>query len=185
MTVAARNIHTWSRAEYERIVEAGGFAPDSRVELLDGEIVDMSPQKSTHATAVGLVEAALRGSFGDGFHVRSQKPLALDDQSEPEPDCAVVPGRLRDYANAHPRTAVLIVEVADTSLGYDRTDKAAAYARNGVPEYWIVNLRKRVLEVHRAPGTQGYLERRELGAAEQIAPLAAADQMVAVAEMLP
>lgn len=179
------NVHCWSRAEYERIVDAGGFAPGVRVELLDGKIIDMSPQKSAHATAVGLVEEALRTCLPHGFHVRSQKPLALDDRSEPEPDVAVVPGRLRDYADTHPRTAVLIVEVADSSLAYDRTSKATAYARNGIGEYWVLNLRERVLEVHREPAEQGYRNRAVLGTAEQIAPLVAPGACVHIDDLLP
>ncbi len=185
MSIAARPIHSWSRTEYERIVDAGGFAPDSRVELLDGEIIDMSPQKSAHATAVGLVEDALRHCLRDGCHIRGQKPLALDDRSEPEPDVAVVPGQRRDYVSTHPRSALLIVEVADTSLGYDQTSKATAYARNGIAEYWILNLRDRVLEVHRGAGAQGYRDRRLLGPGDQVTPLTATDCAIQVNDLLP
>jgi len=185
MSTPVRNLHTWSRSEYERVVESGGFAPDSRVELLDGEIVDMSPQKSAHATAVGLVEAALRGCFVEACHVRAQKPFALDDRSEPEPDVAVVRGLLRDYADAHPSSALLIVEVADSSLAFDRGNKATAYARNGIAEYWVLNLREQVLEVHRMPESMGYRERQVLERRDKIAPLAAETCGIAVADLLP
>lgn len=185
MSTALRNAHFWTRSEYERIVDAGGLAVDTRVELLDGEIIDMSPQKSTHATAVGLVEEALRRCIDDGCHLRSQKPLALDDRSEPEPDVAVVPGQLRDYAYRHPDTARLIIEVADTSLGYDQGDKARAYARNGIVEYWILNLRDRVLEVYRDADRQGYKQRLLVGVGEEIAPLMSPRCVICVDDLLP
>jgi Uma2 family endonuclease len=158
---------------------------NARVELLDGEIIDMSPQRSAHATSVGLVEEALRRCIEDGCHLRSQKPLALDDQSEPEPDVAVVPGSLRDYAHRHPDSALLIVEVADTSLGYDQSSKAIAYARNRIQEYWILNLRDRALEVYRGPGLQGYREQLLLDAGGQIAPLMAPACLIPVRDLLP
>lgn len=185
MSSAVCSAHSWSRLEYERIVEAGGFMANARVELLDGAIIDMSPQKSAHATAVGLVEEALRRCAGDGCHIRSQKPLALDAQSEPEPDVAVVPGHLRDYASGHPERALLIVEVADTSLGYDQGSKARAYARNGIADYWILNLRDRALEVYRRPDLQGYRDRRLIDEGGQVAPLMSPECVICVRDLLP
>lgn len=185
MSEPIRTLHSWSRSEYERIVDAGAFDPGSRLELLDGEIIEMSPQKSAHATAVDLVEDALRQCFGGGFYVRGQKPIALDEMSEPEPDVAVVTGRIRDYADRHPRTAVLIVEVSDTTLAFDRARKAPAYARNGVTEYWIINLRDRVLEVHREPARESYRQRLLLGEQDTVSPLAAPDGRIAVGDLLP
>ena len=177
--------HRWSRAEYEHIVNVGGFPSDARLELLDGYIIDMSPQKSLHACAADLAEAALRACFSNGAYVRSQKPLALDDTSEPEPDIAVVPGSARDYAEHHPTHALLIVEVADSSLDFDRNRKARAYARNAIPEYWIVNLRDFVLEVRRQATGDAYQNVQTLRAQERITPLAAPDCIVAVADLLP
>jgi Uma2 family endonuclease len=97
---------------------------------------------------------ALRSAFGAGWHARLQAPLALDDDSEPEPDVAVVAGEYRDYVSGHPSTAALVVEVADSSLGLDRRLKVGLYARAGLPEYWIVNLVEGVLEVHRGPRSE-------------------------------
>lgn len=185
MSEPIRTLHSWSRSEYERIVDSGGFDPESRLELLDGEIIEMSPQKSVHATAVGLVEDALRQCFGGGFYVRGQKPIALDEMSEPEPDIAVVTGSIRDYTVCHPRTAVLIVEVSDTTLAFDRTRKAPAYARNGVREYWILNLRDRVLEVHREPAGESYRQRLLLGEGDIVSPLAAPDCRIDVGDLFP
>lgn len=185
MSEAIRTLHSWTRAEYEHMVDVGGFHPGARLELLDGEIIDMSSQKSAHAAAVALVAERLRDCFDVGFHIRGQMPLALDDRSEPEPDVAVVPGGIRDYVDRHPRTAVLIVEVADSSLVFDRTRKAAAYCRNRIPEYWILNLSDRALEVHRVPTDASYRERRVLGDRDSVTPLAAPDCQVGVAELLP
>ena len=103
----------WSRVEYDRLVESGMFDGE-RLELLDGLLVVREPQKSPHAATVALVGEALRVAFGDGWHVRSEAPVTLDDDSEPEPDAAVVPGGPRDYLRGQPARPVLIVEVADS-----------------------------------------------------------------------
>src|SRR5881628_762314 len=139
------------RARYDRLVEAGVFGPDDRVELLDGLLVAREPQGARHATVVALARAVLEKAFGRSYHVREEKPIALDEQSEPEPDVVVVPGRLRDYLDAHPARPVLVVEVADTSLALDRLRKGALYARAGIADYWVVNLIDEALEVYREP----------------------------------
>jgi len=127
----------------------------------------------------------MRDGFGTGFHIRGQKPFILNDYSEPEPDVAVVKGNIRDYTDHHPSTAVLLVEVTDTTLAYDRLDKAAAYARNAIPEYWILNLRDRCLEVYHRPGRGAYAERTRLTVGETISPLAAPDLRIEIAALLP
>lgn len=99
-----------------------------------------------------MTQDALRKAFGEGTHVRIQLPLALDPSSEPEPDVTVVRGSPRDYRDAHPSAALLVVEVADTTLSHDRDQKGSLYARAGVADYWIVNLVDQVLEVYRDPG---------------------------------
>jgi Uma2 family endonuclease len=185
MSTIAHRPHSWTRAEYDRLVDAGGFLPGIRVELIDGEIFDLAPQKSQHSTAVRLIEDALRAAFGAGFDVRCQLPFALDSSSEPEPDLAVVEGSPRDYRDAHPSEAVLIVEVADSSLEFDRTRKLAAYARNDIPEYWILNLESSVLEVCRRPRAQDYGDRRTYESGDGVTPLHAPQQRLLVADLLP
>jgi Uma2 family endonuclease len=141
---------------------------------------------------VGLVEGALRAAFGAGWIVRVQMPLALDDESEPEPDVAVVLGTRRDYSGGHPSRPSLLVEVADSSLSLDREHKGNPHARARVPDYWIVNLASRVLEIYRepvpapeAPYGWRYTIVRTLRPAESVSPLAAADARIAVTDLLP
>lgn len=167
------------------MVAAGIFHPEERLELVDGEIVQMSPQGSAHATAVSLLETRLRLAFGASYVVRVQMPLALDPASEPEPDVAVVVGAPRDYRDAHPQTAVMIVEVADATLGYDRERKANLYARTGIQEYWILNLQDRQLEVHTQPAMGSYQTRRVLVSPQTISPLGCPHAAIAVADLLP
>ena len=140
----------WTRVEYERLVDLGAFEGDP-VELIGGRLIVAEPQNGPHATAVGAADDALRAALPPGFIVRAQMPLAVDDESSPEPDVAVVPGRRADYRLAHPTRAALVVEVADSSLEFDRGEKGSLYARARIPEYWIVNLLDRVLEIHREP----------------------------------
>lgn len=176
--------HRFSRVQFERMTEAGVFGPEDRLELMDGEIIDMAPQKSRHATGVTLVAEALRTLFGPGATVRVQLPFSLDDRSEPEPDVAVVPGNPRDYRDAHPSRALLVCEVSDTTLAYDRGQKLAAYARAGIPEYWILDLTAETLELCRKPGHSGYAQRWILAADGPISAEGSA-QSILVKDLLP
>lgn len=167
------------------MVDTGILGPDDRVELIEGEILTMSPEKSRHSAAVDLVADALRVAFGAGHSVRVQHPLALGQWSEPEPDVAVVVGTPRDYVDAHPSSAVLVVEVADTSLLDDRGAKQRLYARAGIAEYWIVNLRDSVLEVYVQPEGDGYARSDRLSREGVVVPLAAPSARIAVGDLLP
>ncbi len=167
------------------MVSGGVFHPEDKLELIDGEIYDVSPQSSRHATAIRLAEDALRRAYGSGCDVRVQLPAALDGSSEPEPDVAVVEGGPRDYRDAHPTTALLTIEVSDTSLAFDRSTKQATYARNGIPEYWIVNLIDRQVEVYRQPEGGGYTEVSKLTPPDRVSPLSRPDRSIAVADLLP
>lgn len=182
----------WTRAEYERMIDAGIFNPDERAELIGGEIIAVAPQKSLHATAVSLAHGTLERAFGPEYHVRVQLPLALDPDSEPEPDVAVVPGSPRDYLHAHPSRSPLVVEAADTTLALDRHVKGSLYARGGLADYWIVNLVERVLEVYRDPAPDpaapygwAYRTVDRLGPEAVVQPLAAPGTHIAVADLLP
>jgi Uma2 family endonuclease len=185
MSAPARKLHRWTRSEYECMVDAGVFHPQARLELVDGEIIEMSPQGSAHVTAIHLALEVLRRIFSTGYTLRGQAPLALDEHSEPEPDIAVVEGAIRDFVNARPHTVVLVVEVADSTLQYDRTTKARLYARNSIPEYWIVNLQERRLEVYSHPVSDEYKERRVLATNQLFAFMARPENRISVAELFP
>jgi Uma2 family endonuclease len=172
---------------YFGLVEVGVLSEDDRVELLEGVIVAMTPSNPPHAAAVSMVTQVLLSAVGDRAAVRSRYPLILSRYSCPEPDVAVVPGRNRDYASAHPTTALLVVEVADSSLKQDRITKAAIYAAAGVPEYWIVNLRDGVVEVMRGPepAQARYREMRTARREERLALCALPEASISVDELLP
>jgi Uma2 family endonuclease len=141
----------YTTQRYLGLVEGGVLGPDDRVELLEGVIVAIPPQNPQHAAAIGRVDDALRNAIGTRAVVSVQAPLVIGGYSVPEPDVAVVPGKRSDYDHAHPTTALLVVEVADTSVLQDRLTKAAIYAAAAIPEYWLVNLRDDCVEVFRAP----------------------------------
>jgi Uma2 family endonuclease len=192
--MAAPPIRTkrWTRIEYDRLIECGFFQPGDRIELIGGELIVAEPKGTGHSTAVGLVEDILRAIFGPGWVVRGQDPIAPDDESEPEPDVAVVPGARRDYRDAHPTRPVLVVEVAESSLSFDREWKGSLYARAGIQDYWILNLVDRVLEVYRepVPDPSAYLGWRYAlvevhGPGATVTPLAAPASCVLVADLLP
>jgi Uma2 family endonuclease len=175
----------WDADRYEEAVARGIFTSEDPIELIDGEIIThMSPQYSPHSTAVRLVTIALEKVFAEGYDVRPQLPLRLGAESLPEPDVVVVRGAPRDYLVGHPRAAELVVEVADSSLSLDRGRKLRLYAREGVPEYWIVNLVDDGVEVHRGPAGEGYSETRTFRRGESIA-VGPRAQPLAVADLLP
>ena len=185
MCGATADIRRWSRAEYGRVAAAGVFGADARIELLDGAILDMTPQGSRHATAFSLVARAVQDAGGQDFHVRLRLPLALADDSEPEPDVAVVEGGIRDYRDAHPAHALLIVEVSDESLRRDRTLKRRLYARCGVPDYWILSLADARLEVHRDPDGGDYRTVFVRRAGDTVSPLFRPATEIRVRDLLP
>lgn len=178
------SIRRFTRDEYDRMVETGFFHPEERLELIDGQIVEKMTQGSRHATAVSLTAKALVAAFGVGFEVRVQMPLALDEFSEPEPDIAVVTGDARDYRDHHPTGALLVVEIADSTLAFDRGRKLDLYARCGIPEVWIVNLTEAVVEVHRDPAGSRYRSRSVLASGDTVSP-ASPGALIAVVDLLP
>jgi Uma2 family endonuclease len=140
-------------SEYHRMIEAGILGEDEHVELLEGLLIVMTPQNPPHARAIQRLNQVFTRALPDDFAVLPQLPLTLAEDSEPEPDLAVVRAEDARSSERHPHTALLVVEVAADSLGRDRGAKAALYARAGIPEYWVVNLADRAIEVHRDPDT--------------------------------
>jgi Uma2 family endonuclease len=187
MSIAEPAVRRWTVAEYHRAAEMGIFGPEERLELIKGEIFRMSPQNGPHATGSTLAESAIQEVFRAGYVVRIQKPLTLGGHSEPEPDIAVVRGKARDYLKAHPTMAELVVEVADSSLQFDRGEKAEVYARAGIPDYWILNVLERMLEVYRDPdpGAGEYRTITRYVENDTVSPLAAPKARLAVRDLLP
>jgi Uma2 family endonuclease len=150
------------RAEYDRMVALGMFE-DERIELLRGLLVPMSPIGPRHSSTIDRLNRLLVMALSERAIVRVQNPFAATEDSEPEPDVCVVP--LGDYDEAHPERADLLIEVAETSLRRDRGLKLGIYAENGVPEYWVVDLVERLIEVHSEPSgaTYGRVTRFERG----------------------
>ncbi len=182
----------FSRAEYERLVDLGVFQPGEAIELIGGELMVAEPQGAAHYTAIRKTAKALEAAFGPGWEVRTQGPIGLDDDSEPEPDVAVVPGDPEDYGRAHPSRPALTVEVAESSLGVDRHRKGSLYARAGLPDYWVLNLVDRVLEVYREPAPDPaapfgwrYARTEMFDAAARATPLAAPGSGIPVSQLLP
>jgi len=187
MAVATVETHRWTRQEYERMAARGFFPPGKRVELVEGIIYDVAPQNSFHSTAFRLAHEALRLLFplSEGFEIRDQLPLALSEHSQPEPDLAVVSGRIQDYRDHHPTTALLVMEIADSSLLHDRKRKIPLYARCGIPEAWLLHLARRALEVYRDPVNGIYQTRITLRAGDTVTPLGRPGLLLAVADLLP
>src|SRR5258708_1696489 len=141
-----------SRREFEYSGQTGVYGPEERLELIEGKIfAKLSPQLTPHAVCTQMAADEIREMLPQGFHVRVKAPMSLNDYNEPEPDIVVVPGAHRDYMPDHPSTAVLVIEVSDTTLRFDLNKKAAIYARALVPDYWVINLNDRHIHVRPFP----------------------------------
>ena len=190
MRVGQPQVHRWTKTEYHQMGELGLF-DELRVELIDGEVFHRPSPRPRECISLACVDQALRRPFGEGFWNRLQSPLDLGAASEPQPDLAVVSGNPRDYKE-HPQTALLVVEVSETTLQHDRNLKASLYARSNLADYWIVNLVDRQLEVHRNPVADvsqphgfRYANVTVFGPSDSVSPLATPSPQVAVADLLP
>jgi Uma2 family endonuclease len=184
-------LRRWKRAEYDRLVDLG-VLEDDPIELIGGQLVVAEPKGEYHSSAIGAVDYAVRAALPPGWVVRIQLPVSLDDESEPEPDLVVVPGRSADYRYAHPSRPELTIEVADSSLAFDREHKGSLYARAGIPDYWIVNLVDRVLEIYRDPAPDAaavygwrYRSVVTLTPADVVIPLAFPSARISVTDLMP
>jgi len=172
--------------DYRLLIRAGSLGEDDRVELIEGEIAEMSPISPTHAGHVTRLTALLMRRLGERALVSVQNPVAMDELSEPQPDVAVLRLREDTYTDAHPgpQDVLLIVEVAETSVEYDRNVKVPLYARAGIPEAWLVSLPDRWIEVYREPSALGYKSIRRAMPGETMSPLAFPDVSLDVGEIL-
>ena len=182
-----RTPYLFNRNEYYRLGELNLLGPEERTELIYGRIVKrMSPMRRPHSLSIIKTADALEAAFGDQSAVEQQMPLHVERGLEPEPDVMVLRGQSVDYPDApSPADVLLLVEVSYSTLEYDRNTKSRMYAENGIADYWIVNLRARTLEVYRQPDAGEYLDLQWYSETEAIAPLAAPNALVRVADLLP
>jgi Uma2 family endonuclease len=183
--------HRWTVTEFNRMGDMGWFE-GKRAFLLDGVIMEQGPMDPPHANALGLVLFALQATFGSGWWVRGQSPLHVDAFNDPLPDFAVVPGGPRDYIGVHPTTAALVVEISDSTLQSDLTEKAERYATAHIADYWVLDLNARLLHVLRDPqplptglGATAYKTHFTLGPTDRVVPLAAPSAFIVVGDLLP
>ncbi len=174
MATTLRKPRLFTVGEYYAMVRAGILSENDRVELIRGQIIPMSPIGSRHATCVDRLARTFILGVGDEAVVRIQNPIRLSRHSEPEPDLALLKPKGGTYAarHPHPDEVLLVVEVADTTLNFDRQTKIPLYAEEGIQEYWIVNLAEESLEVYRQPGPGGYAETTTLQRGEEVEILA-------------
>ena len=172
----------WTCAEFHRFGDLGAFE-GRRAMLIDGVILEEGPMNPPHAITLELVEAVIRTAFGAGWRIRSQSPLVLGQDLDPEPDFAVIAGTPRG-SSGHPTAADLVIEVADTSLDFDTNEKRLLYARAGIRDYWVVDINGRRLLVYRDPRAGDYASQQALGPADFVSPLAALAAVVRVADLL-
>jgi Uma2 family endonuclease len=179
--------HAISAAEYLRMGEAGVFAPGARLELIDGEIIDMTPIGSRHAGAVNALTALLVRLAGDRGVVAVQNPAVVSDRSVPQPDLVLLAPRADRYARAHPTADEiwLAIEVADTTLAFDVERKVPMYARAGVREVWVVDVNSRAIRVYRDPDPAGYRTTITATGDDIVASLALPEVRLRVAEVFP
>jgi len=172
--------HRITRAQYERMAELGFFR-DTKVELIHGIPVRITPIGPPHSDVVDALNDLFSAGLRGRARVRVQQPFLAHDESEPEPDITLVaPGR---YARNHPDSAFLIVEVAESSLEYDRETKAPLYAASQVAEYWIVDVAGRAIEMYDRPSGGRYARTRRVTSAERITPGAFPDLVLAVSDL--
>ena len=184
---AAPSRRRFTVAEYYAMAEAGILAPDERVELLDGDVIAMPPINEWHASRVGRFTNTLPAQFQGQAIVWIQNPVRLDDASEPQPDVMLLRWRDDFYEGGHPGPAdvLLLIEVSDTTVDYDRSAKLAAYAVAGIPEVWIASRRDRRIESYSDPDGDQYTTVRYYGAGESISPQAFPDVILQVDQIIP
>ncbi len=178
--------YLFTRAEYHRLAEAGVLGEDDRVELIEGEILEMSPIGRRQWACVDRLSHLFVRAVGNEAIVHVQNPVPLNERSEPEPDLTLLRFRADFYASADPTPAdvLLVVEVADSSVEYDRQVKAPLYARTGIPELWLLDLGRDHLVVYREPSGSGYGTTRVLRRGETISPVAFPDLVIPVVDLL-
>ncbi len=183
MAIEVERTRRFTADEYERMVSLGIFREDERLELIGGEIVEMAPVGHRHGACIAQLNKRLVIGVGDRALVWVQGPARLGVDSVPEPDLALLRPHSYRAGSPRPEDVLLVIEVAESSLRYDRTTKLRLYARAGVPEYWVVSVGGEWIEVYRSPEGEGYRERRRAGCGETVTPAAFADVSIDVDEV--
>ncbi len=180
-------IRRFTVAEYLAMAKAGILTEDDRVELIDGVVIDMAPVGSRHIGCVNCYNRELSEAVGRRVIVQVQSPVRLDDNTEPQPDVALLREKADGYASGHPgpEDVLLLIEVADSSLGYDRNEKLPRYARAGIPEVWLTVLPEGVVEAHTEPTEGGYRVTRRLRAGDVLRPGCFDDVEIPVDAVMP
>ena len=185
-TIAVPNRKRFTVQEYYQMADAGILHEDDRTELIDGEVILMPPIGDPHASNVDRTNRIFWRAFDDVAIVRCQGHIRLDEHNQPQPDFALLHPRPDFYKASSPTPAdvFLLVEVADTTLRYDRRIKAPLYARTGIPEYWLIDVNDATITVYRDPAPDGYRVEQTLRRGDRIAPLAFPDREIAVNDLL-
>jgi Uma2 family endonuclease len=181
------NLKSWTVQDYHRMSEMGILDPNERTELIDGQITLMVAKGTPHVITLQLLASELLGQLGTTVLIRTQDPIHLDNSSEPEPDLVIVRGEILDYVDRYPQPndIYLLVEVADSTLNYDCQVKDKTYAKAGIPDYWVVDLKNRQVHVFRNPTPTGYASQLILAESQTVSPLAFPDVIVPIGSILP
>lgn len=189
MSTVARDLHArhrWTVAEFHRMAEVGLLNEDSRVELIDGEIIEMAPIGSQHSGKANRFVYLFSKVFGKKAIIAAKNPVVLGGYGEPQPDMTILRWREDFYEQAHPHAedVLLIIEISDSTLRYDRDVKVPLYAKNGIPEVWLLDLQQKQLEIYREP-LNGVYQQRDYRNTGQIAPILYPDAVINLTELFP
>jgi Uma2 family endonuclease len=180
------NLKSWTVQDYHRMSEMGILDPNEKTELIDGQITLMVAKGTPHVITLQLFGSELLSQLGTEALIRTQDPIHLDDSSEPEPDLVIVRGKILDYVDRHPQPndIYLVVEVADSTLNYDCQVKDKTYAKAGIPDYWVIDLKNRQFHIFRHPQSSGYASHLILAESQTVSPLAFPDVVVPIGSIL-
>ncbi len=181
------NLKSWTVRDYHRMSELGILNPNERTELIAGQITLMVAKGTPHVITLQLLASELLAQLGTTALIRTQDPIHLDDSSEPEPDLVIVQGEILDYVDRHPQPTDihLLVEVADSTLNYDCQVKDKIYAKAGILEYWVIDLKNRQVHIFRDPQTTDYASHLILAESQTVSPLAFPHVIIPIASILP
>ncbi len=180
-------LHQISVEEYDLMIESGVFDENDQIELLNGAIVKKMPKGTKHSAANDRIARVFGRHFGDNVFIRNQNPVWLDEFSEPEPDIVLAMPKEDEYENSHPtpEEIFLIMEVSDSTLGYDRNTKGETYSRAGIRQYLLLNLQEKIIEDYREPGVDGFQSKQSYRIGQQFNLVAFPEVPLNASDFLP